>query len=234
MKKLVLSGLLFAGLTFCATAQDAVPMYKPASGNSTLEFQFAPLGGSPLTIGGIKYRTFTSESTALRANIFLGYSNTTDVTLGMDMNGDEIELKDKSSAIDISIAPGFEMHMNGTDRLSPYFGGELSLGFGSSSDKSETYVPFDPTGAVVDEVYTQTTKNGNFTVGVNALAGFDFYVAPHLYIGGEMGFGIEFMSEFDTKTSSDQPGSKDVETPNGGAINVGPNAKGVLRLGFVF
>ena len=228
MKKLILSGLLFAGLTFGATAQDVVPMYKPAAGNSTLEFQFAPLGGSPLSIGGIKYRTFMTQSTAFRANIFLGFSNTTDVMLSMNNDMEEIELKTKSTSMDISIAPGIEMLMNGTDRLSPYFGGELVLGFGSETKKEEMYNGAD------DKIYTGTTKDGNLLIGINALAGADFYVAPHLYLGGEMGFGIQFSCDFDTKMSSDAPGSEEITTPNGSSINVGPNVVGTLRLGFVF
>jgi hypothetical protein len=62
MKKIIFS-LAVALLTVTgANAQ------KQEGGEHNLEVQFAPLGGSPISVNGIRYRMFLSESGALRVN----------------------------------------------------------------------------------------------------------------------------------------------------------------------
>lgn len=201
--------------------------FKPIGSDKTLEVQFAPLGGSPINIGGIKIRSFRSATSALRLNVFLGYSSESDITQQED--GDFEELKDVSSEFNIVLRPGVETHFSGTDRLSPYFGSEVVIGLQLTGDKSE-YQDGN------DIEYTKE-KNGTFTFGINGLAGVDLYVAKRLYLGAELGFGLAFDKELATRTKySDEDAEPDSNDPikNGGSFNLGPIVNGQIRLGWVF
>lgn len=221
MKKLY---FLVATALLIGTAANAQDVYKQQGGEKNIEFLFAPLGGSPIGINGIKYRQFNDATTALRATVFLGFNSDTDIMLAENEDQDELKMTD--SEINISIAPGIEQHFAGTDRLSPYIGGEAIIAFMRMSEKDEILVGDD-----IEEV---TTRDGALTFGVNGICGVDYYFADNIYLGGELGFGIQFTTEFDTVTESTVEGAEDVETPNGNSFGIGPNVVGQIRAGFLF
>ncbi len=221
MKKLFIAALALTS----ALAMNAQDVYKQTGGEKNLEFQFAPLGGSPIGINGIKFRKFTDANTALRGEVFLGFGNSSDIR--MEFNGTEdVELKDASSNFDISVAVGKEKHWAGTDRLSPYYGGVISIGYASMTEKSEFLV-----GTDVEE---GTTKDGSLSFGLTAVSGVDYYFADNIYVGAELGFGLVFTTMFDTVMESTAEGSETMETPNGSSFNIGPVVIPTIRLGFLF
>ena len=227
MKKVL---IIAAAALFIGSAANAQDVMKQTGGEQNLEVLFAPLGGSPIGINGIKYRSFTSATTAWRATVFLGFNSTTDKTLGGGSDFED-ELKTVNSNFDISVRPGIEKHFLGTDRLSPYYGAEAIVGFGTASTKE------DQTYGVDNDVETvKTTSQGMLTLGVNGIAGVDFYFADNIYMGAELGFGIAYELEFEEKVES-LDGDGDIqsgEVPGGSSFNVGPNVVGAIRLGFLF
>ena len=227
MKKVLIiaAAALFIGST--ASAQEVM---KQTGGEQNLEVLFAPLGGSPIGINGIKYRKFTSATTAIRATVFLGLNSTTSKT--MDGANNDVELKSSNSNFDISIRPGIEKHFVGTDRLSPYYGAEAMIGFGTRSQKNDRIYGTDESVKSV-----KTSSQGNLGIGVNAFAGMDFYFADNIYLGAELGFGIAYNMEMDTKYESMNPIDGKItsgDSPGGSAIHVGPTVVGAIRLGFLF
>jgi len=202
MKKVI---LFFALALACVTGAIA---QKQTGGEKNLEVQFAPLGGSPISIDGIRLRIFTSESSAVRLRIGLGGTKNTTVnqqeftTAGSDGQDVTIPaLYDTDKTFNFSIRPGYEIHMAGTDKLSPYVGAELFLGVKSATLDREYYGP-NKTGIGAEDfaLYNITRKNGSSTIGFNLVAGVDYYIADNIYLGAELGFGL-----MRTKT-------KDVET----------------------
>lgn len=222
MKKLY---FLVAAVLLIGTAANAQDVYKQQGGEKNIEFLFAPLGGSPIGIEGIKYRQFNDATTAFRATVFLGFNSETDVRLGGEGDNEQ-ELNTTMSEFNISIAPGIEKHFAGTDRLSPYIGGEALIAFMRTTNKDEQLF-----GEDVEEV---TTRDGELTFGVNGICGVDYYFADNIYVGGELGFGIQFTTIFDTVTESTVEGAEDVEVPNGNSFGIGPNVVGQIRAGFLF
>ena len=219
---------LAAAVTLTAVTADA--QYKPVAGERTLEVNFAPLGGTPLTMGGIRYRTFKSETTALRLSLFLGYGSTGTVTQDEDSELDLVELKDTETNFDISLQPGIEKHFAGTERISPYIGAVLAISYGTTTEKEQQQVPDQ-------EVGTVTTKGGTLGFGLNALAGFDYYIASKLYLGTELGFGLAMTKDLTKKITNDNiEGAEDSESnvDNQSKFNLGPNLIGQIRLGWVF
>lgn len=248
MKKAI---ILAAAALFCVTGID-VQAQKQIGGDKNLEFQFAPLGGNPISISGIRFRTFLDESSAFRVNFFVGSS--TDKTVSFQEG--ELSFEDPTSPIlysydrsfDLTIRPGYEIHFDGTDRLSPYVGAELDFGIGRTSTEDEAWGPNDVDNIGQDDknvVWTTTNKDGFTRFGLNLLAGFDFYFADNLYLGAEMGFGFSNTSMADsTVETSDltaynlvNTGDPEADLPaaivNGSTFNVGPTVNGLIRLGFL-
>jgi len=208
MKKLLIFSLMLSfGLVTMAQKQQ--------TDSKTFEVNFAPLGGNPISINGIKFRKFTDDYTALRLEVFAGLNSSKSVSMqegAMVFNeGTDDEISNpltysRTSAFDLSIRPGIEKHFDGTNRLSPYVGGAVNIGFSSSSATEEYWsAPNTDQGDPEDFVeWEQKTKDGSISFGLNALAGMDFYFADNIYLGAEFGFGLNFMSMSPTKyTSSD-------------------------------
>jgi hypothetical protein len=225
MKK-ILTLLVGIAAISVSQAQD----FKPAGGEKNLEVQFAPLGGSPISIGGIRYRQFNSANSALRATAFLGYSSKSKVTQDEDnTNGNTAkELKDRDTQFDFAIRPGIEKHFDGTDRLSPYVGAELDIAIRTTSTTKERQQ-----GSEIKKD-KRTGKDGFTRFGVNGVAGFDYYFAKHVYVGAELGVGLGIKSPSKIKNKPDGGTETETKVGNTAEFNFGPIVNSFIRLGFLF
>lgn len=234
----------------CLASADVFAQ-KQIGGDKNLEFQFAPLGGNPIGINGIRFRMFNSETSAIRVNLFVGSSTMEDVVsqegeLNME-DPTSPELRSWDRTFDFSIRPGYEIHFDGTDRLSPYVGAEIDFGMGNTSTETENWSldQLDDTSLGKNVVWTDTDKNSYTRFGLNLLAGFDFYFADNLYLGAEMGFGFSSTNYGDdvfevsnqAAWSIMATNTVDADLPdpivNGSEFNLGPNVNGRIRLGFL-
>jgi len=263
--------LLVAAALICAFSVSHGQ--KQQTDSKTLEVNFSPLGGNPISINGLKFRKFSSDYSALRFEVFLGSNSNKSVAMQAGSNGLEDNPNpatyNKSGGFDLSLRPGIEKHFDGTSRLSPYIGGLLDFGFGSSNNTEGYWTPnsndldgFDDFTKHVE--WSQKTKDGYLRLGLNAVAGMDFYFADNIYLGAEFGYGFSWTSMSDTKyTSTDDLawglygdntglgnwGNGEVtyddngiissvvtrnNEENGSMFSVGPNVNGALRLGFIF
>lgn len=227
--KICLAVALMLAVTFVQAQDEEVSEFKPKGGDHNLELRLAPLSGTPISIPGIRYRNFQDSKSAFRLNVFLGYDRNSTITQEEDGDRDLEELRDINSNFDLTIRPGYEIHFGGTDRLSPYFGGELDLGFGRSREVNERQ---DGDG----DVLQATTRNGYFRIGLNAVAGFDYYIAKNLYLGTELGYGFGFNLPSATRIEDDDSDIDDVETSTGNTrtFNLAPTVVGQIRIGYIF
>jgi len=199
---------------------------KQVAGSKSMEVQFSPLNGSPISLdGGIRFRSFSTETTAFRGTVFLGGSSSSDKSFGTNSAGDEIDLVDKMSSFSIQLRPGLEWHLVGTDKLSPYYGGEVLIGFNSEKSVNEFYG-----GESIEE---ETTKSGSTQFGANAVGGMDYYFAQNIFFGAEIGAGILYESRGATKTEYTTE-QDDLEVPGGSSLSGGPNVNARIRLGIIF
>jgi hypothetical protein len=239
MKKTILSLAVLASATF-ASAQESTGVLKAVAGNRTVEFGFTPLGGAPISITGIQVRMFKSDKMAYRANIFLALNNKGEITQDAAVAaGIPIpELKTKTSSFEIGLAPGVEKHFEGTDRLSPYMGLVLDLGFKSSKKVVES-AEFSSVAATERTIQSKTTKgeDGFIRMGLMLPIGFDYYIAKHLYLGAEMGLGLGFTKDAKVKTSQTwvtDPATTYTDQKGDSQFNFGPTVNAKIRLGFAF
>lgn len=229
MKKAI---ILFAAALFCFAGTD-VSAQKQNGDEMNLEVQFAPLGGNPIGLNGIRFRKFLSENSAVRVNFFLGGTTNSSPTreAGTESflpNGDVVSnsnrLSDIARTFDFTIRPGYEIHFDGTDRLSPYVGFELDFGTGSVSDESEL---FSATGQSTDSgvnvqdfvEWSRTEKQSYTRLGFNLVAGFDFYFADNLYLGAELGYGFARTAWNDVEYSWNNDNAYFMAVSGGASIN---------------
>lgn len=229
MKKLLLLAMCASLFSVTTKAQSI----KQEAGDKNLEVNFTPLGGNPISIGGIKFRKFNSTGTgAFRLNVFLGSSSEKDITQQSDTGGVP-ELTTKTSSMSISIRPGIEKHMAGTDRLSPYYGAEIAITFNTSKEVAE--------GQNFDNSVNETTtkgEDGSIAFGANLLAGCDYYISKSLYLGAEIGFGFNMNKMSDVKVEYSGFPSPAPANPNdevqGSSFQFGPTFVSAIRLGWLF
>jgi hypothetical protein len=188
---------------------------KQEGGEHNLEVQFAPLGGSPISVNGIRYRMFLSESGALRVNLLMNGDKTQTVrsqqtkTQGSDGKTVVIpELYDTESNRSIGIGVGYEMHFAGTDRLSPYAGAQLFFLTGKSTLTREYHNANNADDTTKPEKFTtweMERVQGTSTFGLGLVLGTDFYFADHFYLGAELGLGFQSTKYKDSETTASSP-----------------------------
>ena len=211
--------------------------FKQSQGEKTFELGFDPgaifnssNGGSVLGIQtdfGIRYRKFKSASKAFRMGLDVSFLNYVEVTQQKDNFGSR-ELKDKGTTIGFVFRPGFENHFKGTNRLSPYIGGEGIIGFQTSTFKSEVQV-----GSSIDEYkYRNGNPDDGILLGFGAVAGVDYYIVKKLYLGLELNYSIVYFNQATEKTF-DLNGNED-EYNNGSMVRFGPGSIAIFRIGYLF
>ncbi len=102
-----------------------------------------------------------------------------------------VDRETSSSSTNVNL--GIEYHLPGTDRMSPYFSGQIGFGRGSNTDANDN----------------ETSSN---SMGFGIGAGLDYYLVENLYVGVE--FGLNYNS------STDENDVKTVSTGFGGNSNV--------------
>ncbi|UII26401.1 hypothetical protein LVD15_24400 [Fulvivirga maritima] len=234
MKKIIpiflmlLSVSVWAQDTSTEEGRDTI-QFRPVAGEKTLELQFAPFGDDPISINGIKMRWFKSERKAFRLTANLAFVTSEDI---MQQEDDDLGLKElasRNSYLDITLKPGFEKHLKGTNKLSPYFGGEADLMYRRTKEKGEFQ---EGQSVYYNEVINE---GGFFRVGLNAIAGFDFYVAKKLYLGAEVGYGVRFRKDLSVKLKSNYEDFEEPEPANDGfSFVAGAFTEAQIRLGYTF
>ena len=244
-KSLVILGCAL-GISVTAMAQEKT--YKPVEGMTTLEVTFDPSSifnasktGStfalPSTGGlnnGIKYRSWLSNDLAIRNTFLLGFRNTTTPVVLVNSVGDDVDANNSTFEWAVQIRPGVERHFSGTNRLSPYLGSELIIGFGSNSVTTQSLDAAD----VIVESYVKNggTQGWNyangFLLGAGLVGGFDYYVAESLFIGLELNYAFVYNKPFSVKTKNGD--ADEVVTKTGSNWYFNPSAGANLRIGWNF
>ncbi|WP_026461954.1 hypothetical protein [Adhaeribacter aquaticus] len=219
---------LFAFLSlfvFTSYAQNTTDGFKPTAGDYTTEVNlnlFNNNGG--FSLNQIRLRHFTSPTTALR----LGFSGS------FNSNKDE-RLQNNFKSFGLSINPGFEKHFAGTTRLSPYLGAELALSTSfAKQELTRRFVNYEvKNGQMSFDGNSQNISYDAYSqIGVNALAGVDYYFAKRFYAGIELGYGFYYTKAKDVEVK--QSGNTILTAKGESNININPFVNNGLRVGIIF
>lgn len=159
---------------------------------------------SPIASLGLKCRYFVTDRWAIRLNIPLSGDVNNTITYG-GLN-ESIKQSARTTNISYQILPGFEYHIGNLKKLSPYFGFEIgfvhtlysskfkNVGFieGNTIESNNAYVHYygyDPANPVNEDFYCYSSGSSSLGFTTTILAGVDWYITQHLYLGVEFGFG---------------------------------------------
>ncbi|MGY8917955.1 MAG: hypothetical protein ACKVJ6_06745 [Flavobacteriales bacterium] len=190
MKKLMFT------LAICSLVITSAQAQKQLGGEHNVEVNLTPFGNSPINGTTIKYRNFMDDDAAFRLSLTVGSSNDSYAYYQEgEMLGDPVspQLNLTSGTTVFGIAPGYEIHFDGTDNLSPYFGIEAYYMMGNRSDKMEFWGPNDLDNVGQPDVYITwdlTNKQSYNSMGLNLLFGADYYFSDAIYVGFEAGLGF--------------------------------------------
>ena len=220
---------LFVGMGNPSQAQ------KFESGDISVELQGPSFtAGNTLGIAGLRGRYFLSNASAVRGNVDINYTSTSTIT--QKSQGPQKKLERTRNSFTIDTRPGYEFHLSGTDRLSPYFGGELPIIYRSTSLKVERQEG--------NNVEVRTIKNGQIrgdgpplgflSLGLNGVAGADYYFAENVYLGVEVNIGLRYRITSDVKVEDTGSGAVPNDRSQGNDFFLNTGTIGTFRLGYVF
>ncbi|MBM3937535.1 MAG: hypothetical protein FJ333_02620 [Sphingomonadales bacterium] len=228
-----MKSLFFAIATFttaCISAQNT-PQFKPQAGDWSTEAAFyAQTGNSFLRAGlnDIKVRKFTTDRKAIRLRMLAIQNNETTVIVGTQGTMERSIKEGK-----IFIAPGFEKHLDGSKRLSPYWGQELVLG--------KSFYQYNLTNSSNGQTFSQggtfnTKTTGAFSLGTNTFVGLDYHLGSKIFVGLEVGYGILYQQYGESVVTVSNNGSpidnKSVPMGTNFALTLFSNPG--IRLGIAF
>jgi hypothetical protein len=134
---------------------------------------------------------YLEDDLALRVG--LGFSLSRSVSESSDSSGlflNEVDSMRRSSSMNVSI--GIEKHLTDNRRLDPYVFGQLDLSFIGKS-KTETDVRQISTIGTASN-NREVIRDGGFAIGVNAGAGFNYFLAKNFSVGSEVYLGLQYVS----------------------------------------
>ena len=200
MKKIVLTAAVFALTLSTAFSQDFKPKEKEIAVGIAFDSPFS--SGKPFSlINGLSGRYFYKSDLAFRGGLNIAsnssskseYANIPDKTTKEPVYT-KMQTKDNSN-LNLDLFLGAEKHFSGTDRLDPYAGADLLIGFENSS--SEITRAYEPDKSEVKEL---SVKQNNTSFGLRLVVGADYYVLPKIYIGTEFGLTYRYTSNGDQST----------------------------------
>ncbi len=220
---ILVGAIALTGSTFAqkATAES------PFSLEGQIGFEASTLSFSA---PAIRFRYFVKDNIAAR--VTLGLSKASETFNYFENEGDNTGASGTEINKDggWAAAIGGEYHFTGTSRLSPYAGLDITFGGGKTTNEWSNY---DGAGYAAD--YKRNIEEKYSLLGVNLVAGTDYYFAENFYLGLELGLGFRSVSN---KEGSDEIVTGGVTTntvSNAGKYSeIGNNFIGNFRLGWRF
>jgi hypothetical protein len=201
MKKVLFLAVSLFAAVFAANAEESGSV-KPAAGKVNVEVGFCPFSNLGGEVG--------LENGRLNGGYSINNNISVRAGLGWNVKSTDDEATDtKTDNRTISFAPGITYSFKGTNKFTPYIGGELI--FEAGNDKTK-----------VNGTTTEDLDNRGF--GVDAFTGMNYYFSQNLYVGVEFGIGFMYTSK-----DEDNDGDNAYKT-----TSFAPYAQPSVRLGWVF
>ncbi|RMG69443.1 MAG: hypothetical protein D6722_10300 [Bacteroidetes bacterium] len=201
----------YASCLLLLLSLPAMAQMKPSAGDVSFGFRFSGLNdlslqafsedafGTPELLG----RYFFTDQMAVRLRIGANIGSTTEDF--SDSYIDSVRFPeprridsastDFISSSAFSFTPGFEYHFNSTaQRLDPYAGAEIVFGItgATNTETDRAYLQADESFVPLyqEDLNIKTRVDGGISVGMNLLAGFNYFFSEKIAIGAEYGLGF--------------------------------------------
>ena len=154
-------------------------------------------------------RYYSTDETAYRIGFgvdFNNYHRSTADSIGTELRERDTTIRDFS----LNVSFGLEKHLRPSKRLDPYLAADLGLIFiGKSYQKNEE----NTTSAAGTSSVVQTIEqDGGLGMSLSGSVGFNYFLAPRLSIGSELGLGFNLIRRGGAKTDNT------VSTPVNGSV----------------
>ncbi len=187
------------------------PSLKPIKGDKGFMFGVTGVSGLRLSTaatptGTLGFRYMTKDKVQFRAGVKFG-SSTQKTKSDTSGTGIDTTVINKRSVWALSM--GFQRSLGNLKRLDPYVGGEAWFGGTNGSLDTKTEVvsasSFGSLGDYSQTVSTGLGKGKNY--GLRLFTGFHYYIAEHLAIGAEFGYGLAFSKTTNGNATTTKIGS---------------------------
>jgi outer membrane protein W len=194
------------------------------------------LTGQTFTAPSLNVRYFVNDEISGRLGIMVNSQSNVDMVYGFNDDGFQVETKKgtlETKSMTTQIRIGGAYHFAQTERLSPYVAVDLALVSGSNSEVWE-YTDQNLTAYDENTKGEQTQKFSGF--GAMLSLGADYYFAENIFIGLEIGFGLNSQSD---KTGTwtqtvGQTATTDDVFPQNTNSNLGNMSSQFVRIGWRF
>lgn len=211
---------------------EEVIISKPRKDNILVEGVFElSFGDKPVGINfsELKGRYFATNQMAYRARI-----NAQIESLNKEIQGGKLGIGTvNNSTQNISAGGGIEIHIDGSKRISPYYGAEVLIIMnstkvtGNNTDDAESY----------RESYTYSKEEQSSGIYFGALAGLDYYLSSDFYIGTEIRFGFSSLRVSGVGETISLNGvivAGSADPYSGGGLKIGTDFTRGIRIGYKF
>ena len=227
MKKITLLVAALAFVVFNVQAQDEALVSKkgftilPEQGDfaigvdvapffSSLNFMSTGTTGPKMSFGdglSVIGKYYASADMAYRVKFAANMSSTTQNTFVTDQTvlnptaADVVEDKTTANLSHYALSVGFEKR-RGSGRLQGYYGADFFTEYknGSSSSTYGNALDAGHTG-----IRTVDTDNGAaLSFGLRGFVGVEYFIAPKISLGGELGWGVAYQMGFDGSATTEE------------------------------
>ena len=211
---------------------EEVMISKPRKDNilveGVLELSF---GNNPIGINftELKGRYFATNEMAYRARI-----NAHIESLNKEIQGGKLFVGTvTNSTQNISAGGGIEIHVDGSKRVSPYYGAEALIILnstkitGNNTNDAESY----------SEGYSYSREDQTSGIYFGALAGLDYYLSSDFYLGTEIRFGFSSLRVSGVGETVSLNGvvvAGSADPYSGGGIKINTDFTRGIRMGYKF
>lgn len=228
--------VLFAAIALVASVTPAMAeeSFAPEAGDFSIELQFNPFSNNfdTFKLERLQGTYMLSDKDGLRFGLGLGIHS------GKNTSNEDNDSFTSSKYGDFSINLGYERHFYNYKRVDLYAGAEVIYTHRWAGAKSENYDGdnnWTSTSEAINYIPDTDKKAGN-DFGFNLFTGINFSVYKGLYVGAELGLGLEFQNDSWGKnkvtTKDDVTESKGFNKSKGFDLEFKANP--ALRLGWTF
>lgn len=227
--------VLFAAIALVASVTPAMAeeSYAPEAGDFSIELQFNPFSDNfdTFKLERLQGTYMLSDKDGLRFGFGLN------VHSGKNTSDEDNDSYTSSKYGDFSINLGYERHFYNYKRVDLYAGAEVIYKHRWAGSKLEKY-DSDNAWYETDETinYINGGEKAGNDFGFNLFTGINFSVYKGLYVGAELGLGLEFQNDCWGKnkvtTQNDVDESKGFNKSKG--FDLAFKANPALRLGWTF
>lgn len=194
---------------------------------ANLNFQ---TGSSPinLEIPSIRLRFFPKDNFAVR--VLAGYTQFKQEYNIYDQGNFNNSAKVKQSSWNFDFALGGEYHFPGTEKLSPYLGGQIGFELlGASTKGNNTLNGF--TYSANAQYESSISGGAGFSAGL--VFGADYYLFKNIYVGGEIAYGYSYVFQGYQESWNNQSNVR-ITTEQSTFSGFGLSANSGIRIGIRF